>query len=98
MYTKWKELFFFASESKLRHIYYYPHVKSWRFVTDINWQSISIYGDFVTSLTAYYSCADIRSQYSHENKAMSKKVCTYNKNLIPDENLPPNKSRDLLQS
>ena len=29
---------------------------------------------------------------------MSKKVCTYNKNLIPDENLPPNKSRDLLQS
>ena len=29
---------------------------------------------------------------------MSKKDCTYNKNLIPDENLPPNKSRDLLQS
>ena len=29
---------------------------------------------------------------------MSKKVCTYIKNLIPDENLPPNKSRDLLQS
>ena len=26
---------------------------------DINWQSISIYGDFVTSLTAYYSCAGI---------------------------------------
>ena len=26
---------------------------------DINWQSISIYGYFVTSLTAYYSCADI---------------------------------------
>ena len=25
----------------------------------INWQYISIYGDFVTSLTAYYSCADI---------------------------------------
>ena len=25
---------------------------------DINGQSISIYGDFVTSLTAYYSCAD----------------------------------------
>ena len=27
---------------------------------DINWQSVSIYGYFVTSLTAYYSCADIR--------------------------------------
>ena len=28
---------------------------------DINWQTISIYGDFVTSLTAYYSCADINA-------------------------------------
>ena len=27
----------------------------------INWQSISIYGDVVTSLTAYYSCAEINS-------------------------------------
>ena len=27
---------------------------------DINWQSISIYGKFVTSLTAYYLCADIK--------------------------------------
>ena len=26
---------------------------------DINWQSIAIYGYIVTSLTAYYSCADI---------------------------------------
>ena len=26
---------------------------------DINWQFISIYHDFVTSLPAYYSCADI---------------------------------------
>ena len=26
---------------------------------DINLQTITIYGDFVTSLTAYYSCADI---------------------------------------
>ena len=26
---------------------------------EINWQSISIYSYFVTSLTAYYSCADI---------------------------------------
>ena len=47
---------------------YYPHVKSRRFVNcdvtnfpymDINWQLISIYGDFVTSLTAYYSRTDI---------------------------------------
>ena len=28
---------------------------------DINWQSISIYGYVVTSLTAYYSCADIKN-------------------------------------
>ena len=26
---------------------------------DINWESIPIYGDFVTSLSAFYSCADI---------------------------------------
>ena len=26
---------------------------------ELDCQSISIYGDFVTSLTAYYSCADI---------------------------------------
>ena len=29
---------------------------------DINWQSISIYGYFVTSLVAYYSRADINQQ------------------------------------
>ena len=29
---------------------------------------------------------------------MFNKVFTYNKNLLPDENLPPNKSRLLLQS
>ena len=28
---------------------------------DIDWQSISIYGHFVTSLTVYYSCADINT-------------------------------------
>ena len=26
---------------------------------DINWKYIPIYGYFVTSMTAYYSCADI---------------------------------------
>ena len=30
---------------------------------DINWQYISIYGYFVTSLTAYYSCGDIKYPY-----------------------------------
>ena len=29
---------------------------------DLNWPSISKYGYFVTSLTAYYLCADITSQ------------------------------------
>ena len=31
---------------------------------DINWQSISIYGHFVASLSAYYSCANIRRFYA----------------------------------
>ena len=30
---------------------------------DINWQLISIYGYFATSLTAYYSCADNNRRY-----------------------------------
>ena len=37
---------------------------------DINWQSISIYGYFVTSLIAYYSCADISDIYFFKSKTL----------------------------
>ena len=43
---------------------------------DINWQFISIYGYYVTSLTAYYSCADISIHLSLLNSALAAANCS----------------------
>ena len=43
---------------------------------DINRQSISIYGDFVTSLTAYYSCGYISLSFASSVCAISKTDAT----------------------
>ena len=50
---------------------------------DIKWQSMSIYGDFVTSLSAYYSCADITTSSRHSSCVQSLMSCQW---YHPDHN------------